>query len=101
ARAGLLAAATALDDAANANQPIGEDLRGPLRASMCFAGEVARDVVAAMYQLGSSSSVYQGGALERLFRDTNAASQHVLLHTTHYEPAGRVLFGRPAGVPIL
>jgi indole-3-acetate monooxygenase len=68
------------------------DDRGRLRSAMCHAGAVARRVVTAMYELGSSSSLYEG-RLERVFRDTHAAAQHGLLNPIQLEPFGRHLLG--------
>ena len=60
---------------------------------MCHAGATSRRVAGAMYELGSSSSLYRGQRLDRLFRDANAAAQHGLLNPLHLEPAGRILLG--------
>lgn len=101
ARALLLEAAGTLDAAATEGRPIGEDLRAPLRAAMSHAALVAREVVSAMYTLASSSALYDGQPIERLFRDGSAAVQHGVLHEAHLETYGRVLLGKPAGVPVL
>lgn len=101
ARALLREAAGAVDAAAVEGRPIGEDLRSALRAAMSHAALTARDVLGATYTLASSSALYDGQPLERLFRDGNAAVQHALLHAAHFATYGRVLLGKPAGVPVL
>lgn len=101
ARALLLESAGAIDAAAVESRPIGEDLRAALRGAMSHAALTAREVVSAMYTLASSSALYDGQPIERLFRDGSAAVQHGALHEAHLETYGRVLLGKPAGVPVL
>jgi alkylation response protein AidB-like acyl-CoA dehydrogenase len=80
---------------------VGEDLRAPLRAAMAHAASTARQVLAAMYTLASSSALDDGQPIERLFRDGTAAAQHAILHGVHLETYGRMLLGQPASVPVL
>jgi indole-3-acetate monooxygenase len=96
----LLRAAAADVDAAAAAGEVGLGDRAALRAAMCHVATVSRDVLTAMYALGSSSSLYRGVRLERLFRDGFAAAQHGLLAPGHREAAGRVLLGLDAGTPV-
>lgn len=96
----LRTAAADIDGAAATAAPITPELRGALRAAMCHAASTARDVLTGMYVLGSSSSLYVGSRLERVFRDGMVAAQHGLLAATMLEPAGRILFGLDEGVPI-
>lgn len=97
----LLLLATAADvDAAAAAGAVPLGLRGALRGAMCHAATVSREALSAMYALGSSSSLYRGGRLERLFRDGFAAAQHGLLATGHQETAGRIRLGLDPGTPI-
>lgn len=93
ARLLLHSAATQIWDAANAGDEITLALRGPLRAAMCHAARVAREVVTSMYELGSSSSIYVDNRLEQIFRDVNVAAQHGVLNPINYEPSGRLLLG--------
>jgi hypothetical protein len=52
-----------------------------------------------MYQLAGGASLFQGGRLERCFRDVHAAGQHVAVSPlSNVEPIGRVLFGLPPGM---
>ena len=45
------------------------------------------------------ASLFQGGRLERCFRDVHAAGQHVAVSMpANLEPIGRVLFGLPPGM---
>lgn len=101
ARAFLVESARAIDAAATERRPVDERLRATLRASMAHAGLVSRQVLASMYTLASSSALYDGQPIERMFRDGTAAAQHAILHASHLETYGRVCLGRPAGVPVL
>jgi alkylation response protein AidB-like acyl-CoA dehydrogenase len=101
ARAFLFEAVSAIDSAAMEARPIGEDLRAALRAAMSHAACTARSALTSMYMLASSSALYDGQPIERLFRDGSAALQHAVLHEAHLEVYGRVLLGQPAGVPVL
>jgi indole-3-acetate monooxygenase len=97
----LLLRATAADvDAAAAEGAVALTDRAALRAAMCHAATVAREVLTAMYALGSLSSLYRGNRLERLFRDGFAAAQHGLLSPGHAESAGRVMLGQDVGTPV-
>ena len=89
-----------IEAAAEATEPITAEHRAALRASMSHAAQVARDVTTAMYQLGSSSSLYVGNRLEQIFRDVHAATQHGLLNATFFELAARVQLGLDPGMPI-
>jgi alkylation response protein AidB-like acyl-CoA dehydrogenase len=101
ARALILESAAAIDAAAEAKMLVGESLRADLRAAMSHAALTARAVLTSMYSLASSSALYDGQPIERLFRDGSAAIQHAVLQESHFETYGRVLLGRPAGVPVL
>jgi hypothetical protein len=52
-----------------------------------------------MYQLGGGASLFQGGRLERCFRDIHAGGQHLAVAPlSNLEPLGRVFFGLPPGL---
>jgi alkylation response protein AidB-like acyl-CoA dehydrogenase len=74
--------------------------RAALRTAMSHAAQVSREVLVAMYELGSSSSLYIGGVVERLFRDGMVALQHANHSAGLFEAAGRVRFGFDPGVPL-
>ena len=67
--------------------------RGRVRAAMSNAARVARAVTIRMFELGSSSAIYQNHPLERRLRDVMVASQHVMLQPIWFEEAGRTLLG--------
>jgi hypothetical protein len=67
---------------------------------MSHGARVCRDALVALYELGSSSSLYQGNTLERLFRDGVAALQHANQSALFFEAAGRVRLGQDPGVAL-
>ncbi|MGI5143151.1 hypothetical protein [Streptomyces sp. CA-106110] len=90
-----------LDAAATAGRPTTEAERGAVRGALAHAGETARAVLTSMYELGSSTALYESSRLGRLFRDGHAAAQHAVLSAANYELAGRTVIGIPAGDPTL
>jgi alkylation response protein AidB-like acyl-CoA dehydrogenase len=100
ARLLLLSAARDLDLAGESAEPVTLERRAALRAAMSHAAQVSRDVLVAMYELGSSASIYRGNAVERLFRDGMVALQHHNHSAGFFEAAGRVRFGMDPALPI-
>ena len=100
ARLLLLSAAAALDAAGEKAEPVTIEQRADLRAAMSHAAHVSREVLVAMYELGSSSSIYRGKPVERLFRDGMVALQHANHSAALFEAVGRVRFGFDPGVPL-
>ncbi|SFT22781.1 acyl-CoA dehydrogenase family protein [Streptomyces sp. ok210] len=97
ARLLLLSVATALDDAGEKSEPVTIEQRASLRAAMSHGAQVSRKVLMDMYELGSSSSLYRGNPVERLFRDGMVALQHANHSETLFEAVGRVRFGFAPG----
>jgi indole-3-acetate monooxygenase len=73
--------------------------RAQVRLAAVHAAQCAIQATDLMYQLGGGASLFQGGRLERCFRDVHAAGQHVAVSPlSNLEPIGRVLFGMPPGM---
>ncbi|MEV8610719.1 acyl-CoA dehydrogenase family protein [Amycolatopsis sp. NPDC051373] len=100
ARNYLLDAAESIDAAGETATPVTLGQRATLRAAMSHAAQVSREVLVAMYELGSSSSIYDGNPVERQFRDGMVALQHVNHAAGYFEAVGRVRFGMDPGVPL-
>jgi alkylation response protein AidB-like acyl-CoA dehydrogenase len=101
ARLGLLETGGELDRMADACVPITDLERAALRGAATHVMETARTVLTAMYQIGSSTSLYTDSRLGTLFRDGHAAAQHKNMSTDAYPVIGRILLGLPPGVPIV
>ncbi|NMO56854.1 acyl-CoA dehydrogenase [Actinoplanes sp. TBRC 11911] len=100
ARMLLFATAGTLEEAGRTGEPVTLEQRAALRAAMSHAAEVSRQVLVAMYELGSSTSVYVGNRVERLFRDGMVALQHANHSAALLEAAGRVRLGLDPAVPL-
>ncbi|OLT16443.1 acyl-CoA dehydrogenase [Pseudonocardia sp. CNS-139] len=98
ARLLLRSAAAGLDRTSAAGEPVTAAQRAALRAAMSHAATVSREVLLAMYELGSSASVYRGNPLERLFRDGMVALQHANHSAAYFALAGRVRLGLDPGL---
>jgi len=84
---------------AEAGQVITLEERAHVRLAAVHATQCAIQATDLMYQLGGGASLFQGGRLERCFRDVHAAGQHVAVSPlSNLEPVGRVLFGLPPGL---
>jgi indole-3-acetate monooxygenase len=80
-------------------QSISLQQRAQVRLAAVHAAQCAIQATDLMYQLGGGASLFQGGRLERCFRDVHAAGQHVAVSPlSNLEPIGRVLFGLPPGM---
>ena len=73
ARVLLTSAAAAIDAAAEAREPVSEQVRARMRAAMSHAASVSREVLHTCYLLSSSTGIYTQNTIERLFRDGNVA----------------------------
>jgi alkylation response protein AidB-like acyl-CoA dehydrogenase len=84
---------------AEAGQIISLKERAQVRLAAVHATQCAIQAVDIVYQLGGGASLFQGGRLERCFRDVHAAGQHIAVSPlNNLEPIGRVLFGLPPGL---
>jgi alkylation response protein AidB-like acyl-CoA dehydrogenase len=67
--------------------------RAMVRMACAHAALESLRAVEIAYTLGGGSSIYEGSVLQRCLRDAHAATQHVMLAPTNYEPAGRTMLG--------
>lgn len=77
------------------------DQRASVRLSCAQVADAAKSVVGIAYDIGGGTSVYESCPLQRCFRDTHAAVQHVQVQGGNFETVGRILLGLDAGTPIL
>ena len=67
--------------------------RRDIRLATTHATHAAAGVVGRMYHLAGGSSVYRSSPLQRIFRDVNVATQHMMVATGVLELTGRLLLG--------
>jgi alkylation response protein AidB-like acyl-CoA dehydrogenase len=70
--------------------------RAALRMAASHAMAESGAVVDEMYALAGGSAVFDSSPLQRRFRDIHVATQHMLIGSSSWELAGRVLLGVPA-----
>lgn len=99
ARGHLIATHAALDEAAAGGRAPTGTQRAATHGAVALVTETARDVLVAMYELGSSAPLYRTNRLGRIFRDGMAAAQAANLSTQFYAIPGRVALDQPAGFP--
>jgi alkylation response protein AidB-like acyl-CoA dehydrogenase len=75
--------------------------RRDVRLAASHAAQSAVAVVDAMYHLAGGTSLYRKSPLQRIFRDTHAATQHVMLQPPTFELAGRAFLHLPKGTALL
>ena len=97
----LLAAQRDLDDTIIAGQPTSDEQRAAVRGAIALVTETSRNVLVAMYELGSSDPLYRENRLGRIFRDGMAAAQAANLTTVQWNIPGRIAVGAPSGWPFV
>lgn len=93
ARAFLHEALAAAFDAAQGGGAIPPVLRRDLRLAATHAARASVQAVDLMYAAGGGTSVYRTSPLQRIFRDTHVAAQHMMVAPPTMETAGRLLLG--------
>jgi alkylation response protein AidB-like acyl-CoA dehydrogenase len=76
-------------------------VRALYRIMMTHSHQQAKEIVASMYDIASTSSIFRGNPLDRLMRDILTACQHRMIHPKIYRPAGRMLLGMESGDPLV
>ena len=93
ARAFLLDVIGATWDMASGASEVSLEQRALLRLAASSAVSQCIRAVDLMYEAGGGTSIYRSSPLQRCFRDVHAASQHLMVASSTYELAGRVLLG--------
>ena len=68
-------------------------LQSRLRSAAVLATEVGAEVAGLALRYGGGASIYSSVALQRCFRDLNAAAQHRVVRQSSYENHGKFLLG--------
>jgi alkylation response protein AidB-like acyl-CoA dehydrogenase len=70
------------------------------RGVATFATEVALDVTESAFRYAGGRALFLSHALQRCWRDMNAAAQHVVVSDVAYENHGQFLLGVPGAEPM-
>jgi alkylation response protein AidB-like acyl-CoA dehydrogenase len=101
ARAYLLDTVAATFDEATRDGEIGVRQRALLRLAASHAVTQGKRAVESMYEAGGGTSIYRTSPLQRCLRDVHTATQHLMVSSSTYELAGRVLLGVDADASML
>ncbi|MEL6258910.1 MAG: acyl-CoA dehydrogenase family protein, partial [Pseudomonadota bacterium] len=82
-------------DVAQAEGNIPMERRADLRLACTHMTRTAAEVARGAYDLGGGAALYLDSELQRRFRDTHAATQHICTAPATYELMGRILLGLP------
>jgi alkylation response protein AidB-like acyl-CoA dehydrogenase len=69
------------------------DQRVMLRATTCYAINLAREVVDAVYHAAGATAIFESNPFERRFRDINTVTQQAQTHLSNFEVMGQSLLG--------
>jgi alkylation response protein AidB-like acyl-CoA dehydrogenase len=94
----------AIEDAWQAAQldaPVPVPLRNRLRLASTHATRTSAAVVRDMFDLAGGPAIYDGGPLQRRFRDAHTATAHFQVNAASSELQGRLLLGLDADATML
>jgi indole-3-acetate monooxygenase len=100
-RAYLYANAEEIWQRGERGEPFDADALVAARLASVTAAKFAARTVDLVYDAAGITSLSTTQPIERCWRDVHAVTQHITLNTARYEVAGRVLFGLPAGSPLI
>jgi alkylation response protein AidB-like acyl-CoA dehydrogenase len=85
----------------------GEDLSAPtmperaeLHQNTLWVGEVCRDAINNLFQLGGANAIYEPNTLQRVWRDINVLNQHLYFRTTNHRVGGEIALGLEVNAPL-
>ena len=93
ARAFLLETVQELWEAASSGASFTLDQRVMLRATTCYAINLAREVVDVVYHAAGATAIFESNPFERRFRDLNTVTQQGQAHLSNFEVVGQSLLG--------
>jgi alkylation response protein AidB-like acyl-CoA dehydrogenase len=93
ARSFLLDSLDSAYDTVMAGEPYGLRERALVRLATSHATEVAFDVVSFAYHAAGTTALRNPSALQRCFRDINAATQHAFVDPSVWLNAAKILLG--------
>ena len=92
-RAFLLQTLQELWDTASSGETFTLDQRVMLRATTCYAINLAREVVDAVYHAAGATAIFESNPFERRFRDINTVTQQAQASMTNFGVMGESLLG--------
>jgi alkylation response protein AidB-like acyl-CoA dehydrogenase len=93
ARAFLLQTISELWETASSDTTFTLDQRVMLRATTCYAINLAREVVDAVYHAAGATAIFESNPFERRFRDINTVTQQAQASLSNFEVMGQSLLG--------
>ena len=72
---------------------LSKEQRAIFRLCLVHVSQVAKNVVAQLYDLVGSSAIHANSPMDRLLRDINVVCAHIVVQQKMYRPAGKLLFG--------
>jgi indole-3-acetate monooxygenase len=93
ARAFLLQTVQELWDTASSGASFSLDQRVMLRATTCYAINLAKEVVDVVYHAAGGSAIFESNPFERRFRDINTVTQQAQASLSNFEVMGQSLLG--------
>ncbi len=88
-------------EAARTGEPVGIEDRAAMRASATYATEAARDAVDFAHDAAGTTSIRNGHALQRCFRDMHTGTQHAFINEETYLQSSEVFLGLRDSSPML
>jgi len=74
--------------------------RAQYRMMITYSHDAAKRIVATLYDVAATSSIFRSSRLDRDLRDIMTACQHRVVHLKMYRPAGRLLLGLDSEEPL-
>jgi len=84
-----------------AREPFDDRARANARLASVTAVKLAAQAVDLVHDAAGMNAMRAGGVIQRCWRDVHTITQHVVMNTGRFEVVGRILFGLPAGTPII
>jgi alkylation response protein AidB-like acyl-CoA dehydrogenase len=81
-------------------ESIDPELQAELRGVATYITDIAVDITTWAFRCGGAGVLFQPNIFERLFREMNAAAQHILTSDSAYENHGQFRLGLPDANPM-
>ncbi|MCU1392782.1 MAG: Acyl-CoA dehydrogenase, type 2, C-terminal domain [Ilumatobacteraceae bacterium] len=93
ARAGVVEAFTAAEEAVLLGEELTVQLRADMRIAATYATEASREIAQFAHLAAGTTAIRNGSRLERAFRDIYTGTQHAFISEKTYIDAAQVLLG--------